>query len=87
VHPFAPFLDVEFNVTVVLGYANVPLRGLLELRPESTIELDRAAKAPVDVLVNEKLFARGEMVVVDDGQIGVRVREILGTEPPKAGTQ
>jgi flagellar motor switch protein FliN len=53
------------------------VRELLSLTPGAVIDLDRAAGAPVDVLVNGTLIARGEVVVVDD-EFGLRVTELVG---------
>ena len=64
------------NVTVELGRAVMQVRDLLSLRQGSIIELDRAAGAAVDVLVNGTLVARGEVVVIDD-ELGVRVTELV----------
>jgi flagellar motor switch protein FliN/FliY len=68
--------DVPMNVTVELGRALMQVRELLSLEPGSVVELDRAAGASVDVLVNGTLVARGDVVVVDD-QLGVRITEIV----------
>lgn len=68
--------DVAMTVTVELGRVELPVRDLLGLREGSLVELDRHAGAPVDVLVNGRIVARGEVVVVDD-ELGVRVTEIL----------
>lgn len=67
------------EITVELGRARVPLRDLLDLAPGSVIELDRAAGAEVDVLVNGTLLAKGEVVVVDD-EFGVRITEVIGAD-------
>ena len=71
--------EVEMELTVELGRARVPLRDLLDLAPGSVIELDRAAGAEVDVLVNGTLLAKGEVVVVDD-EFGVRITEVIGAD-------
>jgi len=68
--------DVPMNVTVELGRAVMQVRDLLGLREGSIVELDRAAGAVVDVLVNGTLVARGDVVVVDD-ELGVRITEIV----------
>lgn len=73
--------DVELNVEVILGRARMTLRELLAARPRTTIELDRPVRSPVDVMVNGTLFARGEMVVVGDSEIGVQITEVVGSEP------
>lgn len=72
-------LDVSMQVTVELGRAQVTVARLLELTPGSVIELDRLAGEPLDVVVNGKLIARGEVVVVDEN-FGVRITEVL---PPR----
>lgn len=74
--------DVPLELSVQLGRARLPLRELLALAPGSVLELDRTAGEPVDVLVNGRLIARGEVVVVD-GDFGVRISEI--TDPHGTG--
>ncbi len=71
--------DVVLEVTVELGQTALPLARLMSLGIGSVVELDRNAGAPVDVLVNGTLFAKGEVVVVD-GEYAVRIIEILA--PP-----
>ena len=68
--------DVDLSVTVELGRVRLKVRDLLRLTEGSVVELNRAAGAPVDVLVNGSLVARGEVVVVED-ELGVRVTELL----------
>ena len=68
-------LDVPLQVTVELGRAQLPIRRVLELVPGSIVELDKLAGEPVDVLVNGKQIARGEVVVIDE-EFGVRITEI-----------
>lgn len=68
--------DVPLDVTVELGRAVMKLRDLLTLAEGSVIELNRAIGAPVDIIVNGKLVARGDVVVVGD-DFGVRVTEVL----------
>jgi flagellar motor switch protein FliN/FliY len=68
--------DVEVELAVELGRVKLPLRDLLALGPGAVLELDRAADAPVDVLVNGCLVARGEVVVID-GEFGVRVTAVV----------
>ncbi len=77
--------DVELKVEVVLGRARLPLRDLLALRPGSTIELDRTRNSPVDVLVNGTLFARGDIVVIDDAELGVQIDTVVGAEGARQG--
>lgn len=74
---------VDMEVTVELGRTRMSMRDLLALRPGKVIELDRSARAPVDILVNGTLFAHGEVVVVDE-ELGVRVTEIAGSSSERA---
>ena len=69
--------DVEMAVTVELGRTRMTVRDILSLAPGTVVELDRAAGAPVDVVVNGTLIARGEVVVIDE-EFGIRVTEIVG---------
>lgn len=69
-------MDVSLRVSVELGRATLTVRDTLSLSPGQVVELDKLAGDPVDVLVNGRLIARGEVVVVDD-QFGVRVTEIV----------
>lgn len=68
--------DVVLEVAVELGRTRMPLARLMNLGVGSVVELDRSAGAPVDVRVNGTLFAKGEVVVVDD-EYAVRILEIL----------
>lgn len=70
---------VEMEVTVELGRTRMPVRDLLALSPGAVLELDRAAGSPADLLVNGRLIARGEVVVVDE-DFGLRVTEIISDE-------
>lgn len=75
-------IDVPLHVTVVLGKSKKSIKEILELNRGSVIVLDRLAGEMVDVLVNGKLFARGEVVVIEDNY-GVRITEITSVEPAK----
>jgi flagellar motor switch protein FliN/FliY len=68
-------LDVPLQVTVELGRTQLRIRNVLELVPGSIIELDKLAGEPVDVLVNGKPIARGEVVVIDE-EFGVRITDV-----------
>jgi flagellar motor switch protein FliN len=65
------------GVTAELGRCHMSIREVLSLTPGAVIDLDRAAGAPVDVLVNGTVIARGEVVVIDE-EFGIRISEILG---------
>ncbi len=67
---------VEMEVTVELGRTRMAVRDLLALTPGAVLALDRAAGSPADLLVNGRLIARGEVVVVDE-DFGLRITEIL----------
>jgi flagellar motor switch protein FliN/FliY len=64
------------QVSVVLGRSKIKLNDLLQMAPGSVIELDKNVNDLVEIFVNEKLIARGEIVVVED-KVGVTIREIL----------
>ncbi|MFP7483268.1 flagellar motor switch phosphatase FliY [Priestia filamentosa] len=69
-------LDVPLDVTVELGRTRRSVREILTLSSGSIIELDKLAGEPVDILVNNKLVAQGEVVVIDEN-FGVRVTDIV----------
>ncbi|MCC7477667.1 flagellar motor switch protein FliN [bacterium] len=69
-------LDVPLTITVELGKTTVPIRQILEYGQGSLIALDKLAGEPIDLLVNGKYFARGEVVVIDEN-FGVRLTSIL----------
>jgi flagellar motor switch protein FliN len=69
-------LDVPLQVVVELGRTEMPIQKILELGPGSVVELNRLAGEPINVLVNGKLVARGEVVVVDES-FGVKVTSII----------
>jgi flagellar motor switch protein FliN len=78
--PIEALQDVEMKVEVVLGRARLRLQELLEIRTGQVIELDRTRNSPVEVLVNGTLFARGEIVVIDETHLGVRIGEVVTAE-------
>ncbi|UHA73928.1 flagellar motor switch phosphatase FliY [Paenibacillus sp. 481] len=69
-------LDIPLKVTVELGRTHKQIKEILELSQGSIIELDKLAGEPVDILVNNKLIAKGEVVVIDEN-FGVRVTDII----------
>ena len=71
-------MDVKVDVTVQLGTAQLPMREVVELSPGAIIQLKQQAKDPVGLLVNGKLIAHGEVVVVED-KFGLKITEILDT--------
>jgi flagellar motor switch protein FliN len=68
-------LDIPLEISVELGRVKMVVRDILELGNGSIIEIDKAAGEPVDVMVNGRLVARGEVVVIEDN-FGVRITEI-----------
>ncbi len=72
-------LDIQVDIRVELGRTNRKIRDVLELGPGSVVELDHIAGEPIDILVNDKLFAKGEVVVIDEN-FGVRITDILSIE-------
>ena len=69
-------LDVPLDIAVELGRARMSIQDLLALGPGSVIELDKVAGEALDILVNDRLVARGEAVVVND-KFGVRITDIV----------
>jgi flagellar motor switch protein FliN/FliY len=72
----APVFDVPVNISAVLGKAHLSVAQLLKLGPGSVLELDRKVGEAIDIYVNNRLVARGEVVVVDE-QLGVTMTEII----------
>src|SRR5665647_2495602 len=72
-------LDVPLEISVVLGKTKKNIRDILNLGTGSLIELDKLAEEPVDILVNGKKVAYGEVVVVDEN-FGVRITSIISGE-------
>jgi len=68
--------DVEMEITAELGRTRMSVRDLLAMAPGAVIELDRVAGGPTDLLVNGRLIARGEVVVIDEN-FGIRITEIV----------
>ncbi len=72
-------MDVYLSVSIELGRTKMSISDILALGPGSVVELARLAGEPVDVMVNQKLVARGEVVVVDEN-FGVRVTQLITPE-------
>jgi flagellar motor switch protein FliN/FliY len=70
-------MDIELPVSVELGRVNMTIRSILGLGPGAVVELDKFSGEPVDLLVNNKKFAEGEVVVVDQN-FGVRITALVG---------
>jgi flagellar motor switch protein FliN len=76
---------VAMEVTVEIGRTRMTVQELLSLHPGEVVELDRAASAPADLLVNGTLIARGEVVVVDE-DFGLRISEIVTDAAAELGS-
>ena len=72
----APVFDVPVNISAVLGRTNLSVAQLLKLGPGAVLELDRKVGEAIDIYVNNRLVARGEVVVVDE-RLGVTMTEII----------
>ena len=72
----AAVYDVPVNIQAVLGRSNLEVASLLRLQRGSVIELDRKVGEAIDIYVNNRLVARGEVVVVDE-RLGVTMTEII----------
>lgn len=72
-------MEVELPVSVSFGRADLPLKDVLKLTTGSIVELNRMLTAPVEVIVNNCVVARGEVVVID-GNYGVRIQEIISRD-------
>ncbi len=70
-------LDVPIKLSVELGSCFMVMKDLLQLNVGSVVQLDKIADSPVDVYVNQKLVARGEVVVVED-RFGIKITEMIG---------
>jgi flagellar motor switch protein FliN/FliY len=77
-------LEVPLSISVELGRTSLTIRELLALGQGSILQLDRHAGEPVDVLVNGKRLARGEVVVIDE-DFGIRVTEVVTPEERISG--
>ncbi len=71
-------MNVPLSVSVEIGKTKKKIKDIMEFCQGTVIELEKQAGAPVDIVVNGQLFARGDVVVIDDN-FGVRVTEIIGT--------
>jgi flagellar motor switch protein FliN/FliY len=72
-------LDVDLPVSISFGKAQLPMKDVLKLTTGSIVELNRGVSEQVEVLVNQCLIARGEVVVID-GNYGVRIQEIVSRQ-------
>jgi len=72
-------MDVPLEITVELGRTNKKIKEILEFSPGTVVELDKLAGEPIDILVNGKFIAKGEVVVIDEN-FGIRITDIISKE-------
>lgn len=78
-------MQIPVSVKIVLGSATMPVANVLKLGRGSVVPLDRKVGEPVDVVVNGRVVARGEVVVLDEdsSRFGVSLTEVIGSASPK----
>lgn len=83
---FGAILDIPLSVQVVLGGATMPVASLMKLGRGAVIPLDHRVGEPVDIVVNGRVIARGDMTVIegDSTRLGVSLTEIVGQAAPAA---
>ena len=72
-------LDVELPVSVSFGRAQLPLKEVIKLTTGSIVELNRNVSEPVEIIINNCVIARGQVVVVE-GYFGVRVQQVISRQ-------
>ena len=72
-------MDVPLEITVELGRTHKKISEILEFSPGTVLELDKLAGEPIDILVNGKFVAKGEVVVIDEN-FGIRITDIISVE-------
>ena len=70
-------LDVKVDLTVRIGYCTLPMRDVVELTEGNVLQLDQLATEPVGLYVNDRLIARGEVIVVEEN-FGIKITQIVG---------
>ncbi len=78
--PIGAIYNVPVDVQVVLGRTSMLVAQLLKLGRGAVVELERKVDEPVEVLVNHRLVARGEVVIVEDQRLGITLTEIVRTD-------
>ena len=72
-------MDVDLPISIELGRTKMTISDILALGPGSVVELNKLAGEPVDLLVNQKIVAKGEVVVVDES-FGLRITQLMTPE-------
>jgi flagellar motor switch protein FliN len=80
-------MNVELDLRVELGRVSLPIRDIIGLSSGMIIDLKKLVGEPMDVFVNDRPLAKGEVIVVDDEVLGVRITEVLDPEERAAGLQ
>lgn len=75
-HDVSMIMDVPLELTVELGRTNMFIKDILDLGPGSVVEINRLAGEPIELLVNGKVIAKGEVVVIDE-RFGIRITQLL----------
>jgi flagellar motor switch protein FliN/FliY len=78
-NPIDLLLDVELPVSISFGRAQLPLKDVIKLTTGSIVELNRSVSEPVEVIVNNCVIARGEVVVVE-GNFGIRIKQVISRQ-------
>ena len=81
-HDLEAVYDIPVTVSAVLGKATMQVSQLLKLGRGAVVELDRKLGEAIDIYVNNRLVARGEVVMVDDNRLGVTMTEIVKGDRP-----
>lgn len=71
--------DIELDATLQFGSREMPLREVLELGPGDVVELDRHVSEPVDLVIGDRIVARGEVVIVS-GNFALRISEVAAPQ-------
>ncbi|GBR70404.1 flagellar motor switch protein FliN [Gluconobacter kanchanaburiensis] len=79
-HDLGAIYNIPVTVSAVLGRSAMPISQLLRLGRGAVVELDRKIGDPIDILVNNRLIARGEVVMVDETRLGVTMTEIIKSD-------
>lgn len=79
-HSLEAVYDIPVTVSAVLGHATMQVNQLLKLGRGAVVELDKKVGEAIDIYVNNRLIARGEIVMVDESRLGVTMTEIVKSE-------
>ncbi|HVY15642.1 MAG TPA: flagellar motor switch protein FliN [Rhodopila sp.] len=74
-----PVLDINVTLSAVLGSSSIPISQLLKLGRGAVVELDRKIGEPIDIHINNRCIARGEVVTIAGSRLGVTMTEIVKT--------